>query len=104
MSQEKLLNQLDSDAVIIIDVRTGGDWEDSDIKIKGAIRENPKKLESWIGKYPKDKTLVLYCAWKNEGTSARVAQEIIDMGYPKVYALKGGWVEWEKSGHPTEKK
>lgn len=62
MSQEKLLNQLDSDAVIIIDVRTGGDWEDSDIKIKGAIRENPKKLESWIGKYPKDKTLVLYCA------------------------------------------
>lgn len=39
-----------------------------------------------------------------KGSSARVAQEIIDMKYPNVYALKGGWVEWEKSGHPTEKK
>lgn len=62
MSQEALLNQIDSDSVVIIDVRTEGDWKDSDIKIKGAIRENPKKVETWIGKYPKDKTLILYCA------------------------------------------
>jgi len=28
----------------------------------------------------------------------------MDMGYTKVYALKGGWKEWDKAGYPTEKK
>jgi Rhodanese-related sulfurtransferase len=26
------------------------------------------------------------------------------MGYTKVFALKGGWDEWEKAGYPTEEK
>jgi len=28
----------------------------------------------------------------------------MDMGYTKVYALKGGWREWQRAGYPTEKK
>jgi len=28
----------------------------------------------------------------------------MEMGYTKVYALKGGWKEWDKAGYPTEKK
>jgi len=28
----------------------------------------------------------------------------MEMGYTKVYALKGGWREWDKAGYPTEKK
>jgi len=26
------------------------------------------------------------------------------MGYPKVYALKGGWDAWKKAGYPVEPK
>jgi len=33
-----------------------------------------------------------------------VAQDLIDMGFTQVFALKGGWVEWEKAGNPTEPK
>jgi rhodanese-related sulfurtransferase len=33
-----------------------------------------------------------------------VAQELKDKGFTKVYALKGGWKDWEKAGFPTEKK
>ena len=62
MSKEELKSQLDNENVIIIDVRTKRDWKKSDHKVKGAVRENPRKLESWASKYPKDKTLVLYCA------------------------------------------
>jgi rhodanese-related sulfurtransferase len=29
---------------------------------------------------------------------------MIDMGFTKVYALKGGWNEWLKANYPTEKK
>ena len=30
--------------------------------------------------------------------------QLIKMGYTKVFALKGGWNEWEKAGYPTEQK
>jgi 3-mercaptopyruvate sulfurtransferase SseA len=33
-----------------------------------------------------------------------VALKLMEMGYPRVSALKGGWIEWEKSGYPIEKK
>jgi len=46
----------------IIDVRAATDWLLTKVKIKGAIRENPKDVESWAARYPKDRTLILYCA------------------------------------------
>jgi rhodanese-related sulfurtransferase len=31
-----------------------------------------------------------------------VAQELMDMGYARVYALKGGWNEWNQANFPVE--
>ncbi len=62
MSKEALKPLLGSPDVTIIDLRFGRDWYDSDIKIKGAVREDPMKPGQWIDKHPKDKTLVFYCA------------------------------------------
>jgi len=62
MPKDELKAMLGSPDLIILDVRYGKDWTDSDLKIKGAVREDPKVFESWANKYPKDKTLVLYCA------------------------------------------
>jgi len=28
----------------------------------------------------------------------------MEMGFKKVFALKGGWKEWSKAGYPIEKK
>ena len=62
MTKEELKPMLGNPDVFIIDVRAGKDWTDSDLKIKGAVRENPQAIESWANKYPRDKTLVFYCA------------------------------------------
>jgi len=63
MTQEELKARLGSPDVIILDVRAGFDWDDAEWKIPGAIREDPKKeVRSWADRYPKEKTLVLYCA------------------------------------------
>lgn len=62
ISKEDLKAKLGSADVVIIDVRTDRDWESSDLKIKGAIRENPGIVDFWADNYPKDKTIVLYCA------------------------------------------
>jgi len=62
MTKEELKVKLDNPDLIVIDVRLGKDWTNSDLKIKGAVRENPEAVDSWANKYPKDKTLVFYCA------------------------------------------
>jgi rhodanese-related sulfurtransferase len=62
MEQQDLLERLGSEEVVVIDVRTGGDWRNSDRKIRGAIRENPGDVASWADRYDQRKTIVLYCA------------------------------------------
>jgi hypothetical protein len=62
MAQEELKGRLGDPAVVIVDVRTEGSWKASESKIKGAVREDPARVENWIKKYPKDKTLVFYCS------------------------------------------
>ena len=62
ITNEELKETLGNPEVIIIDVRLGRDWENSELRIKGALREDPGNVNSWISKYPKEKTLVLYCS------------------------------------------
>ncbi|MCU0588874.1 MAG: rhodanese-like domain-containing protein [Syntrophobacteraceae bacterium] len=62
ISIDDLKGMLDSKDMILIDVRSGKDWSSSELKIKGAVREDPKAFDSWAGKYAKDKKIILYCA------------------------------------------
>ena len=54
--------RLGSSDMIIIDVRRTRNWWSSSKKIISATREDPSKVSQWAGKYPKDQTLVFYCA------------------------------------------
>lgn len=62
MTKEELKGLLGDPALVVIDTRLGGDWDSSDAKIPGAVRESPTAVAAWAAKYPKDKTIVLYCA------------------------------------------
>ena len=63
MTVEELKSLLGNPSVIVVDVRLEDEWKISMWKIKGAVREDPEKnIDSWVGKYPKDKTLVFYCS------------------------------------------
>ena len=62
VTKEELKEQMDEPNLVIIDVRAASDWNGSKIKIKGVVREDPKKVDSWMSKYSKEKILVFYCA------------------------------------------
>jgi rhodanese-related sulfurtransferase len=62
MSIEDLKAGLGSPDIMALDIRNGWSWNSSNMKIAGAIREDPREFSRWYDKYPKDKTLVLYCA------------------------------------------
>ncbi len=62
IDKDGLKDLLGSENLVVLDVRAGSDWTESDFKIKGAVRAEPGNVSSWAGNYPKEKTYVLYCA------------------------------------------
>jgi hypothetical protein len=61
VTKEELRAMLGNPDLIVVDVRLEDEWKKSERKIKGAVREDPKRIRSWEDKYPADKTLVFYC-------------------------------------------
>jgi rhodanese-related sulfurtransferase len=62
MTKEQLKPLLGRSDLVIIDIRLVEQWKFSNRKIPGAVHENPTIPDTWMEKYPKDKTIVLYCA------------------------------------------
>ena len=61
ISKEELNAMLNNPDLIIIDVRREYDWKSSSLKIRGAVWEDFLDVDTWAQKYPKNKTIVLYC-------------------------------------------
>lgn len=62
ITKEQVKPLIGSPDVVILDIRLDEQWRFSNRKIPGAVHENPTVPDTWMDKYPKDKTLVLYCA------------------------------------------
>ncbi len=62
ITKEQLKLLLGKPDVVILDVRLDEQWRFSNRKIPGAVHENPAVPSTWMDKYPKNKTIVLYCA------------------------------------------
>jgi rhodanese-related sulfurtransferase len=62
IDKETLKSWLGNPELMIIDVRQSRDWQSSDKKIKGAVREDPHAVDAWASTLTKDKKIVLYCA------------------------------------------
>lgn len=62
MSKDELRSLLGSADLVVIDVRTEKEWKKSDKKISGSTWEDAEEVNAWADKYPKDKTIVLYCS------------------------------------------
>jgi rhodanese-related sulfurtransferase len=62
ISKEELKNMLGSSDLVIIDVRVEKELRKTGQKIKGAVWEDFEEVRNWASKYPKEKTIVLYCS------------------------------------------
>jgi rhodanese-related sulfurtransferase len=52
----------------------------------------------------REKTLVVYCACKDDDDSKEVARQLSLLGYRKVKVLKDGWFKWLELKYKTEGK
>jgi len=62
ISSDQLKEEITKPGLVVIDVRTNHDWDSSQYKIQGAQRQLAAEVKEWMGKYSKDKNIVLYCA------------------------------------------
>ena len=62
LDKDTLKSWLADPQVIVLDVRQPKDWDGSNKKIKGAVRQEPNEVKTWAAGLPKDQKIVLYCA------------------------------------------
>lgn len=98
-----------NEPILIIDVRNQESYANSDSRIKGAIHVNARKLKYRLGfapfkDVPKDREVVTYCACPSDESSIHAAQVLLESGFKRVRALKGGWHEWRKASGPVERR
>jgi rhodanese-related sulfurtransferase len=94
MSPQDLLKHIDehSSDIVIVDTAAPPIWEDE--HIPGAVNLPYAKNITPPLPLPREKTLVLYCACKDDEDATEVARQLSLIGYRKVKVLKGGWFKW----------
>ena len=102
---EELKSKIEkNEPVTIIDARSKSSYGASDKKIKGAIRIAEENVAARAKDIPRDKEAVIYCACPDDGTSVRVARQLLELGFKQARALKGGWNAWLQANGPVESK
>jgi rhodanese-related sulfurtransferase len=96
-----------NEPVTVLDVRSGGDFGESSNKIQGAIHVKVRKLQSRLNLPPlrnvsHDSEVVTYCACPNDEAAIRAAQVLMNAGFKRVRALRGGWIAWKKTNGQVE--
>ncbi|MBD2776741.1 rhodanese-like domain-containing protein [Iningainema tapete] len=79
---------------LVLDARTVAEYEVSHLKT--AQRIDPNLPETEITAMPKDTPIVVYCSVGYR--SAKIAQQIQQMGFSRVFNLSGGIFQWANEG------
>ncbi|MBI4854860.1 MAG: hypothetical protein HY819_23930 [Acidobacteria bacterium] len=104
ITAEDLLAKLNKgEKVIILDVRSEGQYKSSSKRIKDDIRvEEAKELDDKMKNISKDLEIVTYCSCPDESTSNYYVSLLKERGFKKAYALKGGYFAWLRIDGPIE--
>ena len=103
ITAEALLAKLNKgEPVMILDVRTEGQYKSSGKHIKGDMRLEEAEIDTQLKDVPKDKLLVTYCTCPDEATSGAIADILREKGFKNVRALKGGYYAWLRVDGPLE--
>ncbi len=85
---------------ILLDVRTPGEFGERHLAGALNIDYNGADFDARIEKLDKSQPVFVYCL--SGGRSAAAAQTLTDMGFTKVYEMKGGISRWIAENHPVE--
>jgi len=90
-------SQYSKDDVTLIDVRTLKEFETGFIENAINIDFYSNSISSKISLLDKDSKFVIYC--RSDNRSTKFAKLLLESGFKDVNVIKGGMIEWVKSGN-----
>jgi Fe-Mn family superoxide dismutase len=95
----ELRRVIDQGEVFVLDVRHQEDFDAWPDMLPGAVHRDARRLDEWVGDLPKDREIVVHCAYGFEiGRDA--GAELRRQGFG-VRVLAGGISTWRAMGAPT---
>lgn len=92
--------RFDSRTALFVDVRPGSEFAAG--HIAGAVSLASAELETRMNSLAPGTAVIAYSDAARPEAAVRAAQIFIDLGYPTVIALEGGWQGWQNAGYPVE--
>lgn len=92
--------RFDAGSALFIDVRSGADFAAG--HIPGALTITSTDLDARLSAMPADAVIVAYGDAERPDSGKRGAQIFMDLGYPTVIALEGGFQAWAAAGNPVD--
>jgi rhodanese-related sulfurtransferase len=95
--------------IVIIDTQPAENYEmwhiPTAVNIPYISTANPTDRELMLKALSMDKLVVIYCLCEEGTDSARMAMELIRLGYnhDKIRVLEGGLIKWDERGYPMIK-
>ncbi|MEN6516924.1 MAG: rhodanese-like domain-containing protein [Methanospirillum sp.] len=91
--------QARSGEVTILDVRTDPEFQREHLRDAVNLDVSLGVFGDRVARFDRQKTYLVYC---QIGTrSARAAQIMSDLGFAKVYNMRGGIAKWKDAGYPV---
>jgi rhodanese-related sulfurtransferase len=89
-----------------IDARPSTDYEQSGVRIPGALQVGAGSgvdiLECLKG-LPTDRPIIVYCDEPEQAASALIAGRVRELGLGEAFFLKGGFRAWRERRFPVER-
>lgn len=99
MSQQQLLDAINAgEHILILDVRTPGEFEEG--HIPGATHIDHRDIDARLHEIDsyKESAVVVYCL--SGMRAAMVESTLIDAGFRQVFHLQGDWSSWREADLP----
>ncbi len=97
--------QLWEDGAVFLDSRKETDWEAGHIPEAVHLdRKNPAvyNTDALNALAAKDEAIVSYCNGERCLRSSKTAEDLVKLGYQKVYYFRDGFPAWSDAGYPIE--
>jgi rhodanese-related sulfurtransferase len=89
----------DAKTALFIDVRSGQEYTAG--HIEGALSLTSPEMDARIQELPAGTVVIAYGDASKPEAAVRAAQIFMELGYPKVIAMEGGWQAWKEVGFPV---
>lgn len=94
MDISNIIEQVNTNAAIILDVRTDDEWSAG--HIKGAVHYELSRIENGeLPAIPKDTTIYTHC--RSGGRATRAQNILAEAGFTNVVCV-GGYNDWKHAG------